>query len=52
MKNTPKTVWTKTNVPNLYLHLNHRYYVRLSIGGKEIWKALKTKLKSVAVERL
>ena len=53
MKNTPKTaVWTKTNIPHLYRHLNRRYYARIFIGGKEIWKTLKTTLKSVAEERL
>ena len=52
MKSTPKSVWTKTNVPNLYRHLNQRYYARIFLGGKEIWKSLKTTLKSVAVERL
>jgi integrase len=52
MKKTEKNLWTKTNTPNLYQHRNRRYYARLFVGGKEIWKSLKTKLKSVAVERL
>jgi hypothetical protein len=52
MRNTEKTVWTKTNTPNLYRHQNRRYYARVFVGGKEIWKSLKTKLKTVAVERL
>ena len=52
MKNNQNSVWTKTNTPNLYQHLNRRYYARLFLNGKEIWKSLNTKLKSVAVERL
>ena len=52
MKKTTNSVWTKTNLPNLYYHRNCRYYARLFVGGKEIWKSLKTTLKSVAVERL
>jgi len=52
MKKTTQSAWTKTNVPNLYRHHNGRYYARLFAGGKEIWKSLKTTLKSVAGERL
>jgi hypothetical protein len=52
VKSTQKSAWTKTNVPSLYRHLNRRYYARLFVGGKEIWKSLKTTLKSVAEERL
>jgi hypothetical protein len=52
MKTTQKSVWTKTNVPNLYRHLNRRYYARIFIDGKKIWKSLKTTLKSAAEERL
>jgi len=52
MKNTDLPVWTKTNVPNLYRHANKRYYARIFLGGKEMWKSLKTKLKSVAEEKL
>jgi integrase len=53
MKTTEKTsVWTKTNVPNLYRHSNGRYYARTFIGGKEIWKSLSTTLKGVAEEEL
>lgn len=52
MKNNDQPVWTKTNLPNLYRHRNQRYYARVFTGGKEIWKSLKTTLKSVAVERL
>lgn len=44
--------WTKTNVPNLYRHANKRYYARIFIGGKEIWRSLKTTLKSIAEERI
>jgi integrase len=52
MKNTDLPAWTKTNVPNLYRHANRRYYARIFLGGGENWKSLKTKLKSVAEERL
>ncbi len=52
IKKTHKSVWTKTNTPNLYRHVNRRYYSRCFLGGKEIWKSLKTTLKSVAIERL
>ena len=52
MKKTETCAWTKTNIANLYRHRNGRYYARIFVGGKEIWKSLKTKLKSVAIERL
>jgi integrase len=52
VKTTAKPTWTKTQVPHLYVHGNGRYYARVFVGGKEIWKTLKTNLKSVAVERL
>lgn len=43
--------WHKTNTPNLYLHKSGRYYYRFTVGGKQIWESLKTKLKSVADAR-
>lgn len=52
MKKTETPVWTKTNVSNLYRHSNGKYYARIFVGGKEIWKSLKTTLKGVAEERL
>ncbi|PAW79156.1 MAG: hypothetical protein B9S32_04160 [Verrucomicrobia bacterium Tous-C9LFEB] len=52
VKNSATPGWTKTNVPNLYRHSNGRYYARIFVGGKEIWKSLKTTLKSVAEEKL
>lgn len=52
MKTTETPVWTKTNVPNLYRHSNGRYYARVFVGGKEIWKSLKTTLKTVAEEKV
>jgi hypothetical protein len=42
MKNNDQTVWTKTNLPNLYRHRNRRYYTRVFIGGKENWSCLRT----------
>ena len=44
---TAKT-WRKTNVPNLYVHRNGGYYYRVTVGGKQLWESLHTKLKSVA----
>lgn len=44
--------WQKTNVANLYVHKSGGYYYRAKIGGKQIWESLKTKSKSVAVERV
>lgn len=44
--------WRKTNTPNLYLHKGGRYYYRVTVGGKQIWESLKTKLKSVADARV
>ncbi|MFZ0708729.1 MAG: site-specific integrase [Terrimicrobiaceae bacterium] len=47
---TAKT-WRKTNVPNLYVHRNGGYYYRVTVGGKQLWESLCTKLKSVAEAR-
>lgn len=53
MEETTKPLWVKTNVPSLYRHRDSgRYYARVYVGSKEIWRALKTKLKAVAVNRL
>jgi integrase len=47
-----QTVWTPTSLQFLYKHLNGRYYVRTFAGGKEKWTSLKTKLLSVARNRM
>jgi len=46
------TVWSPTQVQFLYKHRNGRYYVRTFAGGKEKWSSLKTKLLSVAKNRM
>jgi hypothetical protein len=43
--------WRKTNVANLYVHRNGGYYFRVTVGGKQIWESLHTKVKSVAEAR-
>ena len=48
--NQSKT-WRKTNVANLYVHRNGGYYFRVTVGRKQIWESLHTKLKSVAEAR-
>ncbi len=48
---TVKT-WEKTRLQNLVRHKSGRYYARLFLNGKEIWKALKTSHFSVAEARL
>ena len=49
-----KTVksWEKTRVQGLWKHRSGIYYARLYIGGKDIWRSLKTPLFSVAEARL
>lgn len=49
--NTVKT-WEKTRLQNLVRHKSGRYYARLFLSGKEIWKSLKTSHFSVAESRL
>ncbi len=44
--------WQKTSVQNLVRHKSKRYYARAYLGGKEIWKSLKTSSISVAKARL
>ncbi len=44
-------VWRKTNAANLYVHRNGGYYFRVTVGRKQIWESLRTKLKSVAEAR-
>lgn len=47
-----ETVWSPTQVQFLYRHKNGRYYVRTYAGGKGNWTSLKTKLLSVAKNRM
>ena len=44
--------WEKTRLQNLVRHKSGRYYARLYLNGKEIWKSLKTSHFSVAEARL
>jgi integrase len=44
--------WEKTPRQNLVRHKSGRYYARLFLNGKEIWKSLKTSHFSVADARL
>jgi len=48
---TVKT-WEKTRLQNLVRHKSGRYYARLYLNGKEVWKSLKTSHFSVAEARL
>ncbi len=48
---TVKT-WEKTKLQNLVRHKSGRYYARLFLNGKEVWKSLKTDSFSVAEARL
>lgn len=48
---TVKT-WEKTKLQNLVRHKSGRYYARLFLNGKELWKSLKTDSYSVAQARL
>src|SRR5882757_8322479 len=48
---TVKT-WEKTRLQNLVRHKSGRYYARLFLRGKEIWKSLKTSHFSVAEAKL
>jgi integrase len=47
-----QTAWSPTQVQFLYRHQNGRYYVRTYSGGKGNWTSLKTKLLSVAKNRM
>jgi len=51
MKNQSSTsaaTWEKTNVPNLYRHPTGVYYARYRVGKQDVWRSLRTKVKSVA----
>ena len=50
-ESTVKT-WKKTRLQNLVCHKSGRYYARLFLNGKEIWKSLKTSHFSVAGAKL
>src|SRR5262245_10882577 len=45
-------MWNKTGKENLVRHKTGRYYARVSTGGKEVWKSLRTSHLSVAQARL
>src|SRR5262249_5269335 len=47
-----KKDWNKTGKENLVRHKSGRYYARVSVGGKEVWKSLRTSHLSVAKARL
>ena len=44
--------WEQTRVQNLLRHKSGRYYARLFLNGKEIWRALKTTHFSVAEAKI
>lgn len=48
----PVKRWEKTSRQNLVRHISGRYYARLFLNGKEIWKSLKTDSFSVAQAKL
>ena len=45
-------VWTKTRHRNLWRHKSGYYYIRVSIDGKQKWRALGTDRASVAEARM
>src|SRR5262245_38063398 len=47
-----KKVWNKTGKDNLIRHRSDVYYARVWIGGREVWRSLKTKHFSIAQARL
>jgi integrase len=48
----PTKTWERTRLQNLIRHKSGRYYARAFVGGKEVWKSLKTSHFSVAEARL
>jgi hypothetical protein len=48
---TPKT-WQKTRLQYLVRHKSGRYYARVFVGGKEVWRSLGTSHFSVAEAKL
>jgi hypothetical protein len=52
-KESKPVAWEGTNVGGLLGHVKSgTYYSRISVGGKLRWKSPRTKLKSVAEERI
>jgi integrase len=50
--NRKRRIWNKTGKENLVRHKSGRYYARVSVQGKEVWKSLRTSHLSVAQARL
>lgn len=50
--NAARKTWSRTKIPQIYRHKSQTYYGRYSIGGKETWRSLGTKVLSVATEEL
>lgn len=48
----PVKTWAKTRCQNMVRHRSGVYYARAFLGGKEIWKSLKTQHFSVAEAKL
>ena len=48
----PIKTWERTRVQYLVRHKSGRYYARVFVGGKELWKSLKTSHFSVAQAKL
>src|SRR5262249_53778363 len=48
----PTKTWERTRVQYLVRHKSGRYYARVFIGSKELWKSLKTTHFSVAQAKL
>jgi integrase len=48
----PTKTWQTTRLQNLLRHKSGRYYARVYLGGKEVWKSLKTAHFSVAQAKL
>jgi integrase len=48
----PTKTWETTRVQYLVRHKSGRYYARVFVGGKEVWKSLKTTHFSVAQAKL
>jgi integrase len=51
-KENRKKVWNKTGKDNLVRHRSGVYYARVWIGGREVWRSLKTKHFSIAQAKL
>ncbi len=49
---TAPKYWEKTRLNNMVRHANGRYYARLYLNGKEIWKSLKTSHFGIAEAKL